>query len=348
MQTVLYVLLGILMLGICVLVHEFGHYTAARILKLPVIEFAVGMGPKLWSKQKNGIQYSLRAIPLGGFCAFESEDEEASAFNSHPAWKRLVMTASGPLMNFVLGFVIAVILLSCVGEQAIVSRLAEVTPNTPAAQAGLLAGDEIVAVDGVYGDTEQILNDLTASGEEPVSMTVRRDGQEFTATVGKALSEDGTRYLMGVTFAIDRVRTDVFTSIGVAARFCVELTGQMLKVLYDLIFHGVGVQELSGPVGVVSAVTTIAQQSFAESFMTGLDNMLRLTLVISLNLGLMNLLPLPALDGGRVVLLAFEAIFKKHMPRKAENIMNTVALFALLALIVVITGKDILTLVGVI
>lgn len=346
MQTIVYVFLGILILGICVIVHEFGHYFAARRLGIHVVEFAVGMGPKLFGWEKRGTQYSLRLIPFGGYCAFESEEDENSGFNAAPAWKRLIMTLSGPLMNFVLGLVVAVVILSCIGESQLSNRIVLVSEGTPAQEAGLLAGDRLLAADGQEGDIYALSQYLSSTGEAPVELTVDRDGETLHFTVGKQLSQDGN-YLMGVSFGYERQRLGFFQSVAAAFRFCVNMVVEMVRLLGNIFFHGEGLEEVSGPVGVVTMVTDIAQQSFADSFLTGLDNSLRILLLISLNLGLMNLLPLPALDGGRVVLLAFEAITGKHMPRRAEAIMHTVALLALLALILVITGRDVLRLFGV-
>ncbi len=346
MQTILYVILGILILGVCVVVHEFGHYFAARRLGIHVVEFSVGMGPKLYGREKNGTQYSLRAIPFGGYCAFDSEEDENSAFNAAPAWKRLIMTFSGPLMNFVLGVLVAVIILSCIGEQYLSNKIVQVTDGTPAQAAGILPGDKLLSADGQTGDIYALSDYLATTGENDVNLTLDRDGQTVSVTVGKQYSQADGRYLMGVSFGYERVRLGLFQSLGAALSFCVQMVREMLRMLGRLFFHGEGLGEVAGPVGVVSMVTDIAQQSFAESFLTGLDNTLRLILLISLNLGLMNLLPLPALDGGRIVLLLVETVTGKHLPRRAEAILNTAALFVLLALILVITGRDIARLFG--
>ncbi len=345
MQTLLYILLGILILGICVMVHESGHYLAARRLKIPVVEFSVGMGPKLLGWEKHGTQYSLRLIPFGGYCAFESEDDEASSYNAAPAWRRLVMTFCGPLMNFVLAFVLAVVILSCIGEYQLSNGIVQVGEGTPAMEAGVQVGDRLVAVDGQEDGIEALSSYLSGTGDKSVTLTLERDGQRFDALVGKQLTEDGN-YLMGVSFGYERQRLSFLQSLSGGFRFCYELIADMVRLLGRMFFHGEGLSDVSGPVGVVSMVTDIAQQSFADSFLTGVDNTLRLILLISLNLGIMNLLPLPALDGGRVVLLFVETVTGKHLPRRAEAYLHTAALFVLLALILVITGRDVLRLFG--
>lgn len=349
----LYVILALLVLGLCVFVHEFGHYMAARACGLTVVEFAVGMGPVLVKWRKNDIDYSIRALPIGGFCSFIGENPDDGAedprnINLQPAWKRLVMTLSGPLMNGVLALVMAVVLMSAIGEYVLDNRIYRVDTDSPAQAAGLLRGDEVVAVDGVYYETaEEISAAIGATGENDVTLTLLRDGETIETTVAKRYDEASKRYLMGITFDTERVRMGFFKAVENSVTYCAELLAAMVDTLGQLFTNKEIMDSVAGPVGTVSMVTEYTRTSFEESFTDGITMLVNLLVIISMNLGLMNLLPLPALDGGRVVLLVVETVTGKHLSRKAEAIVHFAGLILLLGLIVLITGRDILRLFGV-
>ena len=370
MSTILYVLLAILVLGICIFIHELGHYLAARACGLAVLEFAVGMGPKIIGWRKNDIDYSIRAFPIGGFCSFagESPDDEESDprnINLQPAWKRLIMTAAGPFMNFVLALVLAVVLMAAVGEYVMVNRIDTVTDGSPAATAGLLPGDRIKAGDNDYNDVtsapfvlmikpatptgEPKYTKITTSGKtlKDVTLTIERGGSTFDAVVAKQYDAASGRYLMGVTFGVENVRIGFFKAVGSSFAYCAELFKTMIKTLGQMFTQKDVLDQVAGPVGTVSVMTQYAQQSFAQSFNEGMTMVLNLAVIISMNLGLMNFLPLPALDGGRAVLLLVETVTGKHLSRKHEAIVHFVGLILLLGLIVLLTGRDILRLFGV-
>lgn len=353
MSTILYVLLALVVLGVCIFVHELGHYLAARACGLTVLEFAIGMGPKIASWRKNDIDYSIRAFPVGGFCAFagESPDDEPDDprnINLQPAWKRLTMTLAGPLMNFVLALVLAVMLMAAVGEYVLVNRIESVTENSPAALAGIQPGDAIVGVDGArFNTAEEVSQAIGNTGERDVTLTVDRGGAVFDQSVAKQYDQESGRYLMGVTFGVERVRMSFFKAVGNSFSYCGELLHTMFQTLKGMFTQKDVLDQVAGPVGTVSIMTEYAKQSFSQSFAEGVTMVLNLAVIISMNLGLMNLLPLPALDGGRVVLLAVEAVSGKHLSRKHEAIVHFVGLVVLMGLIVVLTGRDILRIFGV-
>jgi regulator of sigma E protease len=352
-STILYVLLALVVLGVCIFVHELGHYLAARACGLTVLEFAIGMGPKIAAWRKNDIDYSIRAFPVGGFCAFagESPDDEPDDprnINLQPAWKRLTMTLAGPLMNFILALLLAVVLMAAVGEYALVNRIDTVTENSPAAMAGIQPGDAIVGVDGARFDAaEEISQAIAETGERDVALTIERGGAELDLTVAKQYDEESGRYLMGVTFGTQRVRMGFFKAVGNSVSYCAELFRTMIQTLGSMFTQKDVLDQVAGPVGTVSMMTEYTKQSFAQSFADGMTMVINLAVIISMNLGLMNLLPLPALDGGRVVLLAVETVSGKHLSRKHEAIVHFVGLIVLMGLIVVLTGRDILRIFGV-
>ncbi|MDR3085430.1 MAG: M50 family metallopeptidase [Christensenellaceae bacterium] len=350
LQNILYVLLGLLIFEVCITAHEFGHYFAGRKLGLKVLEFSVGMGPKFWSREKNSILYSVRAFPIGGYCAFAGEDdgdESGDSINLQPAWKRLLMTLSGPFMNFVLAVLLAIVILAALGEMRLSNRITEVGEASPAAVAGIEVGDRVLGVNGQRGDAEFILSSLPSNSGDPISLLLEREGAEFELSVQKQEIEPGV-YRMGVSFGYERQRLPFFAAVGNSLQLCGLMLKEMVGLLGRLFTRGEGLSDVAGPVGIIGTITTVAQESFAQSFLNGLDSLLRLTLLISLNLGLMNLLPLPALDGGRAVFQIVEIVTGKHLPRKFEGAMNMIALFALLGLMLLISGRDILRLFGVV
>ena len=347
MSTVFYVILAILVLGVCVTLHELGHFLAARACGIHVEEFSVGMGPAILQKQGKETKYSLRALPFGGYCAFIGEDmsddnDDPRNINSRPAWQRLVMTAAGPITNFLLSLLLAVVLMAVVGQIVVSNRIATVTEDSPAAVAGLQVGDTVV---GVYGletkDVESMQIIMDSHGTEPVELMISRDGERKTVTVERRYDEESGRYLMGITFATERTRIGLFPAIRSSVTYCIDLFREMLKALGTMFTDKEVMDSMAGPVGTVQLMTQYTKESFAESFTEGITMLLNLAVIISMNLGLMNFLPLPALDGGRVVLLLLECVTGKHMNRKVEAAVHMVGLFLLLGLIVVLTGRDV-------
>ena len=347
MSTVLYVILAILVLGVCIILHELGHFLAARACGIHVEEFSIGMGPAIFQKQGKETKYSLRALPFGGYCAFigedaEDDDPDPRSLNRRPAWQRLIMTAAGPITNFLLSLVLAVVLMAVIGQVAVVNRIATVTEDSPAAIAGLQAGDSVI---GVYGleteDVESIQTIMDSHGTEPVELMISRDGQKKNVTVERRYDEESGRYLMGITFATERARIGLFTAIKSSVTYCIELFREMVKALLTMFTDKEVMDSMAGPVGTVQMMTEFTKESFSESFTEGITMLLNLVVIISMNLGLMNFLPAPALDGGRVVLLILECVTGKHMNRKVEATVHMVGLFILLGLIVVLTGRDV-------
>ena len=344
---ILYILLAIVMLGVIVTVHEFGHYCVGRLCGIGIVEFSVGFGPRLLGWERKGIQYSLRAIPLGGFCAFVGEDErndDPRAMNNQPVWKRFLTVLAGPFMNFVLAFVVCSIMLNAYFIADTYPAIDQVMAGMPAEAAGLEPGDRIVEVNGVAltNDTAGVSLMLSTmqSGDmtRPIDLVIERDGQtlDYEMTAVPVEAEDGsTRYQIGIVFSS---RTfNFFESIREAGSYMVETTGMMLDSLKNLIFKGEGLQDTAGTVGIIAVVAQRARE--------GLYMVLWLMYIISLNLGIMNLLPIPALDGGRLLFLIVETIRRKPIPPEKEGMVHAVGMVLILALFVVLTYHDIARLV---
>lgn len=341
----LQIILAILAFGMLVIVHEFGHFITAKRGGVQVNEFWIGMGPTLLKKEHNGTLYCLKLMPFGGACVMEGEDEEsesAHAFGNASLPRRMLIVAAGALMNFLVGFLIVLAVIQPNGPNGgyIVSTLDSVDPaSTAAAEGGLQAGDEILEVDGynilLRSDFEMA---LSRGADTTYEIVVRRDGEKVTlpAVVLEATieGEDG-RKMIGLTFA------EQPDSIGMHIKMAVRTSlnyARLVWVSLGMLVSGqVGVDQLSGPVGVASVMATTASYSISA--------FLQLVAFISINLGVMNLLPLPALDGGRLVFLIIEGIRRKPVPAKYEGYIHAAGLMLLLALMVYVTGQDILRIV---
>ena len=340
----MYVLIGILLLGILVAVHEFGHFIAARATGIEVMEFAIGMGPKIrgWTG-KSGTKFSLRCIPLGGFCAFYGEDDvegkskdDPRAYGKQNVWKRILTVAMGPVMNFILAFVVAFGFFFFLGEAVSVPVVDRLMEDYPAAEAGLLPGDEIIAVnDAAIADSAAVVAALSAGGEAKVA--VLRDGAEHVFTITPKWNEEDQRYLIGIYFAQTREKLDFLTSITAGWNNCIRAGSMVFDALGSL-FTKEGMEQVSGPVGAVAVVSQAVQAN-------GLDAFLSLLMMISVNLGLMNLLPIPGLDGSRIIFHLVEAVRGKPIKPEREAMVHLIGMVFLLGMMLFFTYKDIVRLI---
>lgn len=334
----MYVLLALLLLGVLIIAHEAGHFWAARACGIEVQEFAMGMGPVLakW-KSRRGTQFSIRLLPIGGFCQFYGEDEavdDPRAFNSQPVYKRMLTVASGPLMNFAVALLVVVLYVSALGIQTVVPRVEAVEPN--AAAAGLQAGDTLLTVNGRdVTDTSVVLEEISGSAGQPVTLRVRRGGEELDVVIAPFFDEETARYRVGFTFAQERVRVPLSSSIPFSVRYNIESVNLIVQTLKNLVFKGEGMNEVTGPVGTVYVIQEVTQQG-------GVDVYLELLALISVNLGVMNLLPIPGLDGSRLLFLLVEAVRRKPIRRELEGAIHGAGFILLMALMVVLTYKDIM------
>lgn len=328
-----------------ILVHELGHFLTARLFNTTVNEFAIGMGPKLISKRskKSGILYSVRAFPIGGFVSMAGEDEESddvNALNRKPVWQRMVITVAGAAMNLIIGFIlmtVVVITSTSIGGTTIL-RFAE--DNALSEQSGLMIGDEIVKV----GDTRvhiasELAYEIMRNGVEPLDITVRRDGEivEIKDVQFPTIIEQGIQF--GMTDFIVLAEEKTFGNVIEQSFYRSISTVKMIwQSLIDLITGRYGLEQMSGPVGVTAVVSEAAKSSFTDY--------LYLVVVITINLGIFNLLPLPALDGGRLIFQIIELIRRRPVKPEFEGYVHFVGIVLLMLLMVVITFKDVMNLFG--
>ncbi len=322
--------------------HEFGHFILAKKNGIDVEEFAIGMGPALCSKEYKGTKYAIRLFPIGGYCAM-GEDEAATDspnnFNNKSVWARISVIAAGPIFNFILAFVFAVILTAMVGYDPPVVR--EVEQGYPAAEAGIQKGDIIVKMGNkkinIYREIS-IYNQFHQG--EDVEITYIHDGKKQTVTLTPKMDEESGYTRIGITGS-GNTKANIFTSIqyGVyEVKFWICTTLESLKML---ITGQIGADQLSGPVGIVSVVDNTYQQSKSYGLFIVIAQMLNIAILLSANLGVMNLLPLPALDGGRLVFLFVEAIRRKRIPPEKEGYVHLVGIALLMMLMVFVMFNDI-------
>ena len=358
----MYILLAILLLAILVTIHEFGHFLAARLMKIDVREFSVGFGPKIfgWNSKKYDTVFSLRCIPLGGYCAFYGEDDASGvtkddprAFPNHSIWKRMFVILMGPVMNFVLAFVVAVGFYWCAGNVVPTEPeeydpfIAEVMAGSPADRAGMKGGDIVTEINGadmLDGTMETLLNTISGwqEGNEPLRMTVLRGQETVELSVTPRWSEDAGKMQIGVYISGYR-RTEVrpvgfLDGFKCAWDLCVTEGGAILRALKNLVTTGEGLDQTAGPVGIVSMVSDQVRQY-------GITAFIELLIMISINLGLMNLLPIPGLDGSRLVFGIIEVIRGKPIPPEKEAMVHLAGMVLLFGLMIFFTYNDIVKLV---
>ena len=332
-------MVALLVLFSVIIIHEFGHFLLAKLNRIKVNEFAVGFGPKLISKKIGETVYSWRLVPFGGFCDMEGEDEDSidpRAFGNRPAWRRLLVVVAGALFNLILGFVIAVAIVAP-QESFATTTVAQFEEDASSAKHGLKVKDKILRANGRKVFTTYDLSYIFSSDEDGViDFVVERDGEKVELdNVKFALEEyeDSNRYIKLDFFVYGEERT--FFSVVKNSFNTVLSYGRVVYMsLFDMLSGRYGLNDMSGPVGITVAIGTAAKQSMMS--------LLNLACLITVNLGIFNLLPLPALDGGRIVFLIVEMLRGKPVPAKYEGWVHTAGFIALLALIAVISFNDIL------
>ena len=353
-MTVFYVFVAILCFGILILAHEFGHFITAKLSGVKVNEFSLFMGPAIWKKQKGETLYALRCIPLGGYCAMEGEDGDSDddrAFTKAKVWKRAVILVAGAAMNFILGFLMMLFFVSIYFQGDLPkSTVVKIEEGRPFAQQ-IQVGDELYKIDGrkiLVRGYETYLLDRDPDGIHDI--VVIRNGKklrfENVEMKRDLVAEDGS-LLYG--FSIGGYEEENLQNVlSYTWRQSVNVGRLVWLSLGDLISGRESVKNISGIVGVVDVVAETSSQS--ETVGLGLLNVLYFFAVISINLGVMNLLPIPALDGGRVVCLFVTATAEKILGRKIdpkyEGYLNGFFLILLIALMVLVTFKDVWNLFG--
>lgn len=310
--------------------HELGHFAAAKAVGVKVNEFAFGMGPVLLQKQGRETLYSIRLVPIGGFCAMEGENEEskdARSFNNKPGWAKITVLLAGAAMNVLIAVIALSLVMGIIGQAT--TTLDKVQEGSPAYIAGLRPEDKIEAVDGKKIDSWSQVVELISAEDTARDITVSRDGEEKTFTARPIKSEDG-RFVLGIT---GKVSHNPFSAVKNGAAATWNMTGALFDSLGQLLGGEVSTKDLAGPVGIVTMVS--------ETNHYGMFYFASLVALMSLNLAIINLLPLPALDGGRIIFVIIRAITGKMISDELEAKIHGLGMILLIGLMIFVTWNDI-------
>lgn len=328
------IIIAILIFSIIIIFHELGHFLLAKANGIRVNEFCLGLGPTIIGFTKGETKYSLKLFPIGGACMMEGEDEESNdnrAFGKKPVWARISVVAAGPVFNFIMAFVFAFILICNIGYDLPV--LSDVSEGYPAEAAGMQAGDTIIKIDN---SRIHFFRDISAYTQfhpgETVMVTYERDGSRYETQITPQYNEEYGYYMYGFQGSTENTHGNVFENL----KYSVYEVSYWIKVtlnsLRALITGQVGVNEMSGPVGIVNMIGDSYEQSVTQGYYMMILQMLYITIFLSANLGVMNLLPLPALDGGRLFFMLIELVRGKRVDPDKEGMVHFVGMMLLFAL----------------
>lgn len=340
-------LVAILFFGLLISIHEFGHFTFAKLFKVRVNEFAIGMGPAIFKKKKGETLYALRLLPVGGYVSMEGEDEESTdenAFNRKKVWQRIIVVAAGAIMNLILGVVIVGVLLS-MDDLIATNKILYFEENAISQQTGLRENDEILEIDGkkvISGMDVSFL--MTRSDDGVFDMTVRRDGEKVRLKDVTFQTEKKDQFtLITYDFVILGEEPTFLNVVKNSFAQTASMARLVWLSLFDLVTGQYGLTDLSGPVGTVNIIADMT--SAAAESKENMINALNIMAFITINIGIFNLLPLPALDGGRLFFLVIEGIRRKPIKPKYEGYVHGAGLVLLLLLMLVVTFNDIVNLI---
>lgn len=337
-------LLAIFLFGVIIAIHEFGHFSFAKLFKVKVNEFSLGMGPKILKKRKGETLYCLRLLPIGGFVSMEGEDEDSTderAFNNKPAWQRFIIVAAGAILNLILGMIVVGICLSCsdlVGTRTVHSFM----ENAVSSEYGLQVGDEIIKINNTHvysfkGISFNMVRDI----DNKLDITVKRNGEKVLLkdVEFSQFEYEGRKYIQQDFIIVGEypsVKNVLVNTVLDSASIV-----QMVRLsLVDLVTGKYGMKEVSGPIGTISAIaeSTAEPENLSDKLLTALNFLS----MITINVGMFNLLPVPALDGGRLFFILIEMIRRKPIPAKKEGYIHAAGLVVLLGFMLIISISDII------
>lgn len=342
------IILFIIIFCVIVVSHEFGHFIVAKKNGIHVVEFFIGMGPSLLSFEKGGTKYSLKLFPIGGACVFEGEDGlenekgelSAGAFPKAPVWVRIATVFAGPLFNFLTAYIMAIIIVWACG--VCLPVVYDVTEGGQAEAVGIQAGDVITKMDGknIHMWDQVSLISVTNRGE-PIDVVYERDGEEYSVTIQPEFSEADNRYYIGLQGRGEYIECSVPQVFKYGFHTMEYMVQYTVKSLSMLVQGQLSKDDVSGPVGMVMMVDETYDAVKETGMINVVLNMINIALILSVNLGILNLLPLPALDGGRLVFLLIEAIRGKPIPPEKEGMVHLGGMMALMILMVLVLFNDI-------
>ncbi len=336
-------LIALVFFSFIIMVHELGHFLAARMTGIYAEEFSIGMGPKLFSFLRKETQFSVRALPIGGYVKFLGEDDESDdprAFNNASTWKRMAVVFAGPAMNFLLAIVLLTVFYMGYGVYEVAPQILEVVEDSPAQQADLKPGDIIVKIDDTQLQSlnaedavEQIRSIIKQKGNMGLEIVIERNGKNIPVYLTPQYNSENQSYMIGIVFGKLK-RYHLFPAMGMAFTQTGRIIFMMVDMLKGLIFKGQGINEVMGPVGIVGEIGKAAR--------AGVQQLLSLAIIITINLGIINLIPFPALDGGRLALLIVEGVRGKPLEPQKEGFIHLIGFVVLILLMIAVTYKDII------
>lgn len=341
MNTFLSILIAAVFFCLIIIIHELGHFTVAKLCGIRVDEFAVGMGPVIFKKQKGDTLYTIRLLPIGGFCAMGEDEERCTpdSFRQKPVWARMATIAAGAVMNLVLGFILSLILLLVEGG-AVSTRIVWFAEDAASSRYGLQLGDKITEINGVHiFSVKDITYQLGNDEDGVVDFVVKRDGKNVAVNGVKfaveADKETGKNTLI-YDFKVLKEKVTPANIIPYGFKNAVYYGRIVLMSLRDIIVGKYGLNDLQGPVGIVTVIGDVTEKSgFDFSFI------LDIATLVTINIGIFNLLPIPALDGGRLVFLLIEAVRRKALKAETEGMIHFVGFAALMLLMIFVTFNDV-------
>lgn len=335
---------SVFVFAILILFHELGHFLIAKKVGIRVHEFSLGFGPMLIRRQVGETAYSLRLFPLGGFvrmAGMESGDQEDErGFNRKPVWQRMGVIFAGPVMNFVLALLLFVFTFTVIGipSPSNSNLIGGGLKDQPAARAGLKAGDRVVGVDGKpVSNWNDMADAIHANAGRAIKIAVLRDGRRLTLPVTPVYDSEQKKAMIGIKQVLVFERQTLAASVKLGVAEAVGLTVLVIKGLVMMVTGAVSSSDVAGPVGIMGMI--------GEAARGGLAYLLNFAAILSINLGLINLLPIPALDGSRLVFLGLEKLRGRPVEQEKENFIHLVGFALLMLLILVITYNDILRIV---
>ncbi len=386
-QLLLTILVALIIFGVIIMVHELGHFIMAKLMGVKVNEFSMGMGPKLFQFGKGETKYTLRAFPVGGFCAMEGEDSAGAgevelpgrageseaeeiqaeevlaqavpdprAFNQKKVWRRILIVVAGPIMNLILGFLLLLAYFGVCfvpdadGNVYFASTTISSLQEGASSENGLQTGDTILKLDGktIFTDRDLVMV-LSSADDDVFDIVVGREvnGKKEKVTLSQVPFQWFDSEKRGYTFTVLPIEQTLGSVITQSAKMECTVSVMIWRSLGDMLTGKYGLRDLSGPVGTVDAIGDTVSGAIAEEhWQDGLGNILLMVVLITVNVGIFNLLPIPALDGGRLLFLIWEGISRKPVPPKYEGMIHAIGLLLLLLLIVVVTFSDIMKLFG--
>ena len=333
------VLATVLVFGVLIFIHEFGHFIMARLCGVGVKEFAIGMGPRIfsWESKKYGTRYGVRALPIGGFVSMVGEDEESSspaAFGNKSVWQRILIVIAGAVMNIVLGFLLMFVLVLNTPHLAS-NTIGAFHEGATSPSYGLQLGDEVTHVNGTRVHTgNELVYEVMNQGYEPIDLTVERNGEriELNDIIFPGMEAEGIAF-GSPDFRVYAEERSFGNLLKHTFFRSVSTVKMIFDQLGDLLTGRFGLNAVSGPIGVTEAMTDAAK--------TGFDSFLYLVIVITINLGVFNLLPIPALDGGRLLFLLIELVTRRPVNKNVEGYIHFAGLMILFAIMILVACKDI-------